>query len=67
MTYSDWLVVYKKATPTCSIISDFSDYVCIEIFALLTRRKLSPDKTIRLTSLLETRAREKSVVRWNPM
>ena len=61
MTYSDWLLVYKTATPTCSIVPDFSDYACIEIFALLTRRKLSPDKT------LGTHAQEKIVVWWNPM
>ena len=62
MTYSEWLLVYKKAMPTCAIIGllDFSDYVCIENFRFVTCRKLSHDKTIRLTSLLGTRAREKN-------
>ena len=44
------VVSQEKAMPTCSIIPDFSEYACIEIFALLTCRKLSPGTTIRLTS-----------------
>ena len=67
MTYSNWLLVYNKAKPTCSIKPDLSDHACIEIFALLTCRKVSPDKTIRLTSRMGTLAREKIVFWWNPM